>query len=73
MAAAPAFFTEAIAVVDQLPERGTTDGHDSYPKALAEVLGPDVQQQVSDCLTNRIEQEHRGIKQRYFRCLVLGL
>ena len=25
--------------------------------------------QVSDCLTNRIEQDHRGIKQRYYPML----
>jgi len=36
-----------------------------YPRAIAQVLGTDVQHRVSDCLTNRIEQDHRGIKQRY--------
>jgi len=34
-----------------------------YPRAIAQVLGTDVQHRVSDCLTNRIEQDHRGIKQ----------
>jgi len=34
----------------------------SYPRAIAQVLGTDVQHRVSDCLTNRIEQDHRGIK-----------
>ena len=27
---------------------------------------------VSDCLTNRIEQDHRGIKQRYYPMLGFG-
>ena len=64
MDAAQAFFREAIAVVGQLPVRVTTDGHDSYPRAIAQVLGTDVVHRVSDCLTNRIEQDHPGIKQR---------
>lgn len=66
MKAAIAFFKQAVAVVGQIPERVTIDGHDSYPRAIAEVLGPNVQHRVSDCLTNRIEQDHRGIKQRYY-------
>lgn len=66
MAAAQAFFKQATEVVAHLPERVTTDGHDSYPRVIAEVLGPDVLHRVSDCLTNRIEQDHRGIKQRYY-------
>ncbi len=69
MAAAQTFFRQAMAVVEQLPERVTTDGHDSYPRAIAEVLGTDVQHRVGDCLTNRIEQDHRGIKQRYYPML----
>ncbi len=72
MDAAQAFFREAIAVVGQLPERVTTDGHDSYPRAIAQVLGTDVVHRVSDCLTNRIEQDHRGIKQRYYPMLGFG-
>lgn len=43
MKAAIAFFKQAVAVVGQIPERVTTDGHDSYPRAIAEVLGPNVQ------------------------------
>jgi len=49
-----------------------TDGQDSYPRAIAQVLGTDVQHRVSDCLTNRIEQDHRGIKQRYYPMLGFG-
>ncbi len=42
----------------------TTDGHDSYPRAIRETPGPDVQHGASWYLNNRIEQDHRGIKQR---------
>lgn len=54
------------------PERVTTDGHTAYPQAIAEVLGAEVEHRVSDCLTNRIEQDHRGIKQRYYPMLGFG-
>lgn len=72
MEAAQVFFTEAIAVTGELPERVTTDGHTAYPRAIAEVLGTGVEHRVSDCLTNRIEQDHRGIKQRYYPMLGFG-
>ncbi len=72
MDAAQAFFREAIAVMGQLPERVTTDGHDADRTAITEALGPDVQHRVSECLTNRIEQDHRGIKQRYYPMLGFG-
>ena len=55
MTAVTAFVKQAVAVAEQPSERVTTDGHDSYPRAIREVLGADVQHRVSDCLTNRIE------------------
>ena len=72
MAAAQAFFTMAIAIAQKPPKRVTTDGHTAYPRAIAEVLGAEVEERVSDCLTNRIEQDHRGIKQRYYPMLGFG-
>ena len=72
MKAAITFCKQAVAVVGQIPERVTTDGHDSYPRAITEVLGPNVQHRVSDCLTNRLEQVHRGIKQRSYPILGFG-
>lgn len=72
MAAAQAFFKQAIEVVGQPPERVTTDGHDAYPRAITEVLGQEVVHRVSTCLCNRIEQDHRGIKQRYYYYPMLG-
>jgi len=41
-------------------------------RAIAEVLRTEVKHRVSDCLTNRIEQDHRGIKQRYYPMLGVG-
>lgn len=72
MKAAQAFFQEAIVVVGQLPERVTTDGHDTYPRAIAEVLRSDVEHRVNSYLNNRMEQDHRGIKQRYYPMLGFG-
>ena len=66
MSAAQAFFKQATAVTARVPERVTTDGHDAYPRAIAEVLGPDVRHRVGGCLTNRIEQDHRGHRQLIF-------
>jgi len=66
MEAAKRFFTQALAVVGYAPERVTTDGHDSYPRAIRETLGTDVLHRTNKYLNNLIEQDHRGIKQRYY-------
>ena len=39
MAAAKAFFRSAKTVTDVMPDRVTTDGHDSYPRAIRTELG----------------------------------
>jgi transposase-like protein len=39
MEAAKRFFKQAAGVVGHTPERVTTDGHDSYPRAIREILG----------------------------------
>ena len=41
-------------------------GHDSYPRAIRETLGDDVTHRCSPYLNNRLEQDHRGIKQRSY-------
>src|SRR5204862_1302120 len=61
-----ALFRQARAVVRQPPERVTTDGHTAYPRAIRETLGEDVEHRCNQYLNNRIEQDHRGIKQRYY-------
>jgi putative transposase len=70
MAAAKAFFAQAHEIVEQSPQRVVTDGVASYPRAISEELGSDVEHQVRGCLGNLIEASHRGIKQRYY--LMLG-
>ena len=66
MAAAKRFFQQAVAVVGHVPDQVTTDGHTSYPRAIREMMGHDVLHQTNKYLNNRLEQDHRGIKQRYY-------
>src|SRR5258708_25033006 len=60
------FFRQAVAVVGRVPDQVTTDGHSSYPRAIRETMGSDVAHRTSKYLNNRLEQDHRGIKQRYY-------
>ncbi|GHO63587.1 IS6 family transposase [Ktedonobacter sp. SOSP1-52] len=66
MEAAKCFFRQAVDVVGHIPEQVTTDGHSSYPRAIREIMGSDVVHRTSKYLNNRLEQDHRGIKQRYY-------
>ncbi len=66
MYAAMRFFKQAVDVIGHAPERVTTDGHDSYPRAICEALDRDVLHRTNRYLNNRLEQDHRGIKQRYY-------
>jgi putative transposase len=68
MAAAQAFFRSARAVTGQTPERVTTDGHGSYPRAIRSVLGRRVVHRTSAYRNNGLEQDHRGVKGRT-RCM----
>jgi putative transposase len=63
--AAKAFFRSRKAVTDITPARATTDGHDSYPRAIRIELDEAVKHRTNQYLNNRIEQDHRGIKGRY--------
>jgi putative transposase len=74
MKAAKAFFRSAKAATGITPVRVTTDGHDSYPRAIRSELGRHVKHRTSRYLNNRLEQDHRGIKGRYrptrgFKCV----
>jgi len=60
--AAKRFFRQAVAVVGHAPERVTTDGHGTSPRALRETIGNDVVHRTNAYLNNRIEQDHRGIR-----------
>ena len=73
MKAARALFRSAKTVTGITPDRVTTDGHDSYPRAIRTELGKDVRHRTSRYLNNRLEQDHRGLKGRYrpmrgFKC-----
>jgi transposase-like protein len=65
-AAAQPFFQQAKEVTGCRPERGTTDGHDADPRAIRPVLGRKVAHRTNRYLNNRLEQDHRGVKQRYY-------
>ena len=64
--AAKRFFQSAKDVAGRKPERVTTDGYNSYPHAICKVLRRKVQHRTSKCLNNPIEQDHHGVKQRYY-------
>ena len=66
MGAAQRFFTRAREVVGHAPEKVTTDGHDSYPRALRETRGAEVNHRTSRYRNHRLEQDHRAITQRYY-------
>ena len=65
LAAAEAFFRAAQMGTGVTPHRITTDGHDAYPRAIRHVFGDHVEHRTNRDLNNHLEQDHRGIKQRY--------
>ena len=65
MAAAKAFFQQARQTIKNKPKVVITDKHGSYPRAIRTVLGKRVDHRQSKYLNNRLEQDHRGITQRY--------
>jgi transposase-like protein len=73
MDAAKRFFRAAVDVAERAPERVTTAGHDAYPRALRETIGKEVMHHCNRYLNNRIEQDHRGIKQAITRCVASGM
>ena len=68
MKAARRFFRSARSVAGFVPDRVTTDGHNSYPRAIRSKLGRNVRHRTSVYLNNRLEQDHRGIK-GHIRCM----
>jgi transposase-like protein len=65
VAAAETFFRPAWTATGVTPDRITTDGHDAYPRAIRNVFGDRVIHRTNRYLNNHLEQDHRGIKQRY--------
>ena len=68
MAAAQAFFRSARSATGLIPDRVTTDGHGSYPRAIRTTLGRHVEHRNSAHKNNSLEQDHRGLKGR-IRCM----
>jgi len=68
-----AFFAKAAGLhSDNIPDKVATDGLASYPRAVEEELGEDVEHEVRPCTANPVEQSHRGIKHRYYPTLGFG-
>ena len=63
--AAIRFFKQALLTTGMKPTCVTTDKLASYPKAIRRACGRKVTHRTNKYLNNRIEQDHRGIKQRY--------
>jgi DDE domain/ATP-grasp domain len=57
MAAATVFFDSAKTATGITPARVTTDGHDSYPRAIRTELGKAVRHRTNRYLNNRIETD----------------
>jgi transposase-like protein len=56
MEAAKAFFRSAKAVTGVTPARVTTDGHDSYPRAIRTELNESVKHRTSQYLTDVVDK-----------------
>jgi putative transposase len=66
------FLRRLLAMTPQKPLRVTTDKHPAYTKAIRWIVGRNVLHRQSQYLNNRIEQDHRALKQRYYPMLCFG-
>ena len=62
--AARRFRRRLVDVAERKPQRVTTDAHPPYRRAIRWILGRKVRHRCNQSLTNRIEQDHRAVKQR---------
>ena len=67
--AARRFLRRLLESAEQKPHRVTTDKHPAYSKAISWIIGRKVTHRHNQYLNNRIEQDHRHIKQRYYPML----
>lgn len=68
-----AFFAQAVGLHGHnIPDLVATDGLASYPRAIEEELGKNVEHEVRPCTANPVEQSHRKIKHRYYPTLGFG-
>jgi transposase-like protein len=64
--AARRFLRGLLQIAERKPLRITTDAHPAYRKAIRWIVGRKVRHRCNQYLNNRIEQDHRAIKQRYY-------
>jgi len=67
--AARRFLRRLLQNTDQRPLRLTTDRHPAYTKAIRWIVGRKALHRTNRYLNNRMEQNHRHIKQRYYPML----
>ncbi|NQW18323.1 MAG: IS6 family transposase [Chloroflexi bacterium] len=67
--AARRFLRRLLQNTKQRPLRLTTDKHPAYAKAIRWIVGRKVLHRHNRYLNNRMEQDHRHIKQRYYPML----
>ena len=67
--AARRFLRRLLAISDHRPLRLTTDKHPAYTKAIRWIVGRKALHRHNRYLNNRMEQNHRHIKQRYYPML----
>ncbi len=70
--AARRFLRRLLDSAGQKPLRMTTDKHPAYTKAIRWIIGRKVLHRQNQYLNNRMEQNHRQIKQRYYPMLGFG-
>jgi len=71
-AAARRFLRRLLDLNGARPQRVTTDRHPAYEKAIRWIVGKKATHRQKQYLNNRTEQDHRGIKQRYYPMLGFG-
>jgi len=67
--AARRFLRQLLDLNGRRPLRVTTDRHPAYEKAIRWIVGRKATHRRQRYLNNRTEQDHRGIKQRYYPML----
>ncbi len=67
--AARRFLRRLLQNTEQKPLRMTTDKHPTYAKTIRWIVGRKVLHRHNQYLNNRIEQNHRPIKQGYYPML----
>lgn len=56
-----AFFAQAVELHEDAPNKVATDGLASYPRAIEEELGENVEHEVRPCTENPVEQSHSPV------------